>query len=50
MISLAGRRVCYILVVYNCIYNRLPEDEISGLNYVEDIKIILNVNINLEKV
>jgi len=23
----------------NCIYNRLPEDEPSGLKHVEDIKI-----------
>jgi len=42
MSSLVGRRVCLILVVYNCIYNRLPEDEISGLKYVEDIKKIKN--------
>ena len=24
---------------YNCIYNRLPEGEPSGLKHVEDIKI-----------
>jgi len=36
--NLIGRRVCLMLVVYNCINNLLPEDEISGLKYVEDIK------------
>jgi hypothetical protein len=34
----------------NCIYNRLPEDEPSGLKHVEDIEKIKNENINLENV
>jgi hypothetical protein len=36
--SLVGKGVCLILVVYSFIYNRPPENEISGFKYVEDIK------------
>jgi len=36
--SLVVRKGCSILVVHNCIYNRLPEDELPGSKHVEDIK------------
>jgi len=42
--SIFRKTIVYAVIVwyktyYNCIYNRLPEDELSGSKHVEDIKI-----------
>jgi hypothetical protein len=39
----------YNVPYHNCIYNRLPGEEVSGSKRVEDINI-KNYNIKLEKV
>jgi len=28
---------------YNCVYNRLPEDEPSGSKHVEDVKLKIKI-------
>ena len=47
--SLVVRRVRSVLLVHNCTYNRLPEEELPGSKHVEDINKIKNSNIKLGK-